>query len=253
MKRMRWNGPGFDPKAPAIPLQQPVMGHLVREPPLYAPFHPQGMVYANHPPVPTLGEKGMMNYVPVQYNFPYYLPHAPLPMTHEYPSPWPHCRMNVFPTSSRVHPQLPVVACLVPPPPEVPIFNPIVYSNNCDVGTRDLEYISESEFQFLNAHSGNTLTIPRPSPPHIAPSPHDLIPPLVTAHPSPGEQVIPKRVIPRNSPSSIFESQVGVKSNNDKLFVIGFAWDAQPFDEEFVGDAWIKPKQVQPPTPPSSM
>lgn len=42
---------------------------------------------------------------------------------------------------------------MIPPPPVLPIINPIVYSNNHDLGTRDLEYIAAEDLPILNSHA----------------------------------------------------------------------------------------------------
>lgn len=129
---------------------------------------------------------------------------------------------------------------MIPPPPSFPIINPIVYSNNCDVGTEDLEYISASDFRLLNTRTTPSISIPRPSPPMYHLSPQNLIPSLIRPSSVKGREDLKGDPFRLNSPSSMYvSSSSDTKMNNDKLFVIGFTWNPEPVREAFEDDPWI--------------
>lgn len=225
-----------------VSSSHPLVNHPMDRQHLYECCDPNMMYYAYYPRIHSPFVEGVMNCVPLPHPIPYYLPQHSICPAVDFNLLYQHHLNNTLPSMSHMHNPQSSTGQLVPPPPEVPIFNPIVYSNNCDVGTHDLEYISETEFPLLNAHSSYPINIPRPSPPHSIQTPQDLIPPLIPTQTSCASKPAVKSVEPVHSPSSIFNPSTGVKTNDDKLFVVGFSWDAQPFDGEFVGDVWIKPK-----------
>ena len=231
-----------DSNVPISSSSHPLGNYTVDRQHFYECRDPNMMCYAYYPSFHPPFVEGVMNCVPLSRPIPYYLPQPSFYPAVDFNSLYQHHVNNTLLSMSRMYNSQPSMGQIVPPPPEVPIFNPVVYSNNCDVGMHDLEYISETEFPLLNAHSSYPISIPRPYPPHSIQSPQDLIPPLVPTHAVSTTKPTVKSVEPVPSPSSVFTSSTGVKTNNDKLFVIGFSWDAQPFDGEFVGDVWIKPK-----------
>ena len=129
---------------------------------------------------------------------------------------------------------------MIPPPPSFPIINPVVYSNNCDVGTQDLEYISTTDFRLLNTRTTPVISIPRPSSPLYPLSPQDLIPSLIHSPAVKGCDNLKGDSFRMSSPSSMYVSSYGdTKLNDDKLYVIGFTWNPEPVRGAFDDDPWI--------------
>lgn len=130
---------------------------------------------------------------------------------------------------------------MIPPPPVLPIINPIVYSNNHDLGTRDLEYIAAEDLPVLNSHAPRSISIPRPSVPVFPVSPQLLIPSLLQSS-SPSFDSQKDKPCHLNSPSSVYSfpgSETPMNSN--KLHVIGFSWKPDAPRTVSQDDIWVKP------------
>ena len=129
---------------------------------------------------------------------------------------------------------------MIPPPPNCPIINPVVYSNNHDVGTHDLEYVSIADLQILNTGTTPVISIPRPSSPLYPLAPRDLIPSLIQSPAVKGREDLKGDSNRLSSPSSICVSSCSdTKLNDDKLYVIGFTWNLEPVRGRFENDPWI--------------
>mgnify|MGYP004515860563 CR=1 FL=1 len=130
---------------------------------------------------------------------------------------------------------------MIPPPPVLPIINPIVYSNNHDLGTRDLEYIAAEDLPVLNSHAPRFISIPRPSVPAFPVSPQLLIPSLLQS-PSPSyHNQKDKQPNHLNSPSSVYSSPGSETTNSNKLCVLGFSWKPDSVRTVSQDDIWVKP------------
>ena len=136
---------------------------------------------------------------------------------------------------------------IVPPPPNVPIINPVVYDNNIDVGMSDLHYVSSDAFTILNARPRQDIRIPRLSKPSKHLTPSELIPSLLPTQKK-GHGLIGAEHAEQtsdfslsNSPSVIVRSTpTNEEDNGDKVFVLGFSWNEvhTPFVSE--NDIWVK-------------
>ena len=131
---------------------------------------------------------------------------------------------------------------IVPPPPSVPIINPIVYDNNIDVGMSDLHYVSSDAFTILNARPRQDIRIPRLSKPLKQRTPSELIPSLLPTQKKTPELIgvkQPERT--SDSPSVIVHSNPSNEEDNgDKVFVLGFSWNEVHTPCVSENDIWVK-------------
>ena len=136
---------------------------------------------------------------------------------------------------------------IVPPPPSVPIINPIVYDNNIDVGMSDLHYVSSDAFTILNARPRQDIRIPRLSKPLKHRTPSELIPSLLPTQKKTPEIISAKQSerasdsLISNSPSVIVHSSPSNEEDNgDKVFVLGFSWNEVHTPCVSENDIWVK-------------
>ena len=130
--------------------------------------------------------------------------------------------------------------CVIPSPPVMPIINPVVYTNNQDIGTGDLQYISDEMFAVINLHQRPDILIPRMTEPSAS---SGIVPSLI---PSQEPQVEMHRKenangVESESPISMASNSYGVpKSNKNKLLVLGFSWYTETKAIDCGSDIWLR-------------
>ena len=137
---------------------------------------------------------------------------------------------------------------IVPPPPSVPIINPIVYDNNIDVGMSDLHYISSDAFTLLNAHPRPAICIPRLSQPCEQREPTELIPSLLPPQKSKRyeragwkhKDLLAVDSLNSDSPSLLCSDDQHKDKNRDKIVILGFSWDEVHLPLVAQGDLWVR-------------
>lgn len=167
------------------------------------------------------------------------IPPGPTPTIAHCKDDWNHLHANCVSLDRR---SVAAMKEMIPPPPVLPIINPIVYSNNHDLGTRDLEYIAAEDLPVLNSHAPRFISIPRPSVPSFPVSPQLLIPSLLQS-PSPSfDSQKDKQPNHLNSPSSVYSSPGNEAAmNSNKLHVLGFSWKPDAPRAVSQDDIWVKP------------
>lgn len=148
-----------------------------------------------------------------------------------------HAAVGFSPAPPGLH-----IPCVIPSPPVMPIINPVVYSNNQDIGTSDLQYIPENLFAVINLHPQPAIMIPRMTEPSAT---QGIVPSLIPCqeaqvrwrrHPDDGGKGNRVRV-----PSiADIDSAVSAPSNKDKLIVLGFSWYSEPKEIRCDDDVWLK-------------
>lgn len=122
----------------------------------------------------------------------------------------------------------------------MPIINPVVYTNNQDIGTGDLQYISDEMFAVINLHQRPDILIPRMTEPSAS---SGIVPSLI---PSQEPQVEMHRKenangVESESPISMASNSYGVpKSNKNKLLVLGFSWYTETKAIDCGSDIWLR-------------
>ena len=137
---------------------------------------------------------------------------------------------------------------IVPPPPSVPIINPIVYDNNIDVGMSDLHYISSDAFTMLNAHPRPVICIPRFSQPCEQREPTELIPSLLPPQKSKQYEragwkhmdLLAVDSLNSDSPSLLCSDNQRDDNNRDKVIVLGFSWEEVHLPLVAQDDLWVR-------------
>lgn len=134
------------------------------------------------------------------------------------------------------------IPCVIPSPPVMPIINPVVYSNNQDIGTSDLQYIPENLFAVINLHPQPAIMIPRMTEPSAT---QGIVPSLIPCQEAQVRMAkastMEEREIESESPPSLTSTQpVSAPSNKDKLIVLGFSWYSEPKEIRCDDDVWLK-------------
>lgn len=145
-----------------------------------------------------------------------------------------HLGVGYSPATTGLH-----IPCVIPSPPVMPIINPVVYSNNHDIGTSDLQYIPENLFAVINLHPQSAINIPRITEPSET---QGIVPSLVPCQEAQNRMLNGKgREIESESPPSLTSTQQMSPSNNkDKLIVMGFSWFSKPKEICCDDDVWLK-------------
>lgn len=133
----------------------------------------------------------------------------------------------------------PMCNSIIPPPPLYPIYNPIVYNNNIDVGSYDFNYISENSFAMLNAHQPS-FCFPRISVPLESRTPRELIPSLLPQ----ADMMIPSfcdtDTSHSESPLNGYHAEMSTSNINLKVNIVGFSWFSSDEVCEEIDDVWVR-------------